>query len=133
MSSLVLDTHSAIWYLEKSTSLSKAGREAINAAAATGQTIFVSSISLIEITYLVEKSKLLERQYGLLLDRLTDPEAGWQVVPIDLEVTRKIAQISRALVPDMPDRIIAATALHLDLPLVTRDANLRNCGLKTIW
>jgi predicted nucleic acid-binding protein len=29
----------------------------------------------------------------------------------------------------MPDRIIAATALHLGVPLVTRDLNIRASGV----
>ena len=33
----------------------------------------------------------------------------------------------------MPDRIIAATALSLNLPLVTRDGDIRASGVKTIW
>ncbi|PJB74400.1 MAG: PIN domain nuclease, partial [Armatimonadetes bacterium CG_4_9_14_3_um_filter_58_7] len=35
--------------------------------------------------------------------------------------------------PDMPDRIIAATALHLGLSLVTRDSKIQGCGIPTIW
>jgi predicted nucleic acid-binding protein len=33
----------------------------------------------------------------------------------------------------MPDRIIAATALHLGLPLVTRDARIVASGINTVW
>ncbi len=33
----------------------------------------------------------------------------------------------------MPDRIIAATALHLGLPLVTRDHRIRASSVTTIW
>jgi PIN domain nuclease of toxin-antitoxin system len=34
----------------------------------------------------------------------------------------------------MPERIIAATALHLSLPLVTADQQIRSAGLVTaIW
>jgi predicted nucleic acid-binding protein len=33
----------------------------------------------------------------------------------------------------MPDRIIAATALHLDFPLVTHDQRIQTSGIKTIW
>jgi predicted nucleic acid-binding protein len=33
----------------------------------------------------------------------------------------------------MPDRIIAATAFHLGLPLVTRDAQIRSANITTIW
>ncbi len=35
--------------------------------------------------------------------------------------------------PDMPDRIIGATALHLGLPLITRDGKIRASDLRTIW
>ena len=48
-------------------------------------------------------------------------------------VWASIEQISRDAVPDMPDRIIAATAVHLGVPLITRDAKLHRAELKTIW
>ncbi|MGH7200282.1 MAG: PIN domain-containing protein [Planctomycetaceae bacterium] len=33
----------------------------------------------------------------------------------------------------MPDRMIAATALHLNLPLVTRDRRIQAANIPTIW
>lgn len=33
----------------------------------------------------------------------------------------------------LPDRVIAATALQLGLPLVTRDRRLQSAGIQTIW
>jgi predicted nucleic acid-binding protein len=55
-------------------------------------------------------------------------------VPIDLAISIAIREIDRDTVPDMPDRIIAATALHLNLPLVTRDRKIRAEGaIVTIW
>jgi predicted nucleic acid-binding protein len=55
-----------------------------------------------------------------------------------IELTRDIAEtlskISRSVVADMPDRIIAATALHLGLPLITSDSGIRKLkNIKTIW
>jgi len=45
-----------------------------------------------------------------------------------------IRQIPGETVPEMPDRIIAATALSLNLPLVTRDLKIQALtNLKTIW
>ena len=45
-----------------------------------------------------------------------------------------IREIDRATVPDMPDRIIAATALSLNLPLVTRDLKIQELtNIQTIW
>lgn len=47
------------------------------------------------------------------------------VVPVGIEVGNALTQVPRDIVPDMPDRIIAGTALHLGLPLVTRDELIR--------
>jgi predicted nucleic acid-binding protein len=44
-----------------------------------------------------------------------------------------LPNVPRDAAPDMPDRIIAATALHLGLPLVTRDRRLQAAGIQTIW
>jgi predicted nucleic acid-binding protein len=33
----------------------------------------------------------------------------------------------------MPDRIIAATALHLGLPLISRDRKIQLSSVPTIW
>ena len=38
-------------------------------------------------------------------------------------------RIPRERIPDMPDRIIGATALHLGLSLITRDGKLTASGL----
>ena len=35
--------------------------------------------------------------------------------------------------PDKADTIIAATALHLGLPLVTRDLAIQSASIETIW
>jgi len=40
-------------------------------------------------------------------------------------VTDAMAQIPRSEVPDMPDRVIAATSLHLGLPLISKDRRIR--------
>ena len=41
--------------------------------------------------------------------------------------------LTRITVPDMSDRIIAATALYLNLPLVTADHQIQASGIHTIW
>jgi predicted nucleic acid-binding protein len=41
--------------------------------------------------------------------------------------------ISRSLIPDMPDRMIAATALALGVSLVSRDQRIQSSGVPTIW
>jgi predicted nucleic acid-binding protein len=40
--------------------------------------------------------------------------------------------VNAAQIPDMPDRIIAATAVHLNVPLISRDGKIRVSGVNTI-
>ena len=64
---------------------------------------------------------------------LKDPASGMLVAPVDQDVAEAIHRVPRNVVPEMPDRIIAATALHLGLPLITRDQQIQSTGIKTIW
>jgi PIN domain nuclease of toxin-antitoxin system len=68
-----------------------------------------------------------------LRSALTDPSSGMLIAPVDASVADALPNIPRDVVPDMPDRIIAATALHLGFPLVTRDRRLQAAGIQTIW
>lgn len=84
MFSAVADTHAVIWYLYADGRLSASARDAIERAAAGGDQVAFSAITLAEIVYLA-------------------------------------------------DRIIAATALALGMPLISRDGKIRLSGVSTIW
>ena len=102
-------------------------------AAVAGDPVYVSSISIVEIVYLVEKGRLP----GIVIDRLmralSEPDSGFVIAPLDEAAALAVQRISRDIVPDMPDRIIAATALNLGFPLVTRDSDISKAGITTIW
>ena len=133
MSALVGDTHSAVWFLSQSPELSNMARLAMREATDNDEPIYVSAITLVELAYLIEKGRLEERKIQDLLAALNSPTNNFELVPIDLTITQALRKILRAEVPDVPDRIIAATALHLGLPLVTRDGKIRASTLTTIW
>jgi PIN domain nuclease of toxin-antitoxin system len=133
MSAVVADTHIVLWALLTPAKLTANAEAAIRAATEGGDPVYVSAISLIEVAYLVEKGRLYETAYTRLSDELVRPDSGLVIVAIDLPIAHTLRRIPRESVPDMPDRIIAATALHLGLPLVTRDSAIRAAGLHTIW
>jgi len=42
-------------------------------------------------------------------------------------------QVSRAEVPDMPDRMVAASAVYFGVPVISGDRRIRAASLKTVW
>jgi PIN domain nuclease of toxin-antitoxin system len=107
----VADTHAALWYLLKNPLLSATARIFIEDAARSGHDIVLSSISLAEIVYLVEKKRLPASAYYELETALADPDFVLQEAPLTGEIVKAMRRVPRENVPDMPDRIIAATGL----------------------
>jgi PIN domain nuclease of toxin-antitoxin system len=130
---VVLDTHAAIWYLSRSEQLSAAALKKIEASVQAGESVFLSAISLVELIYLSEKGRLPAGALATLVNALQAADASMVVVPLDSAVAGAVGRISRSAVPDMPDRIIAATAAHLGLPLITRDRQIQAAGINTVW
>ncbi len=131
--SAVLDTHAAIWYVFVRKRLSQDALRFIRRAVDSGKPVYVSAISIVETVYLIERGRVPFEAIQRLEAALKDPASGMLVTPVDAEVAQAVHKVARAVVPDMPDRIIAATALHLNLPLITRDARLQSAGIQTIW
>lgn len=133
MPAVVADTHAAAWYLLDSPKLSRRALEHMSAAVDAGEIVFVSSISVVELLYLYEKGRIPEGDWKKLNEGLAAEDSGVRVVPLTLGIAHDLARVPWRSVPDMPDRIIAATALHIGLPLVSRDGRIQAPGLKVIW
>ena len=133
MSALLLDTQAVVWMLFSPDKLSETARQAIDTANQNGDTLYVSALSLVELTFLVEKGRLPQIVLDTLTDELTNLQGDLVAAPVDVDVAQKVKLISRSAIPELPDRVIAATALSLDLPLVTSDLKIRSSGVSTIW
>ena len=129
----VADTHAVIWYLFADKRLSAAARTTIEEAAAGGDQIAFSSITLAEIIYLSEKGRIDPATLDRLLMAVDSEDAVLIEIPFDRHVAQALRKVERAQVPDLPDRIIAATALHLRLPLISRDGKIQLSDVDTIW
>lgn len=92
-----------------------------------------SSISLAEIVYLAESSRIPEDTLSYLLEIANIANPILAEIPFDRQVAQAMLLVERAQIPEMPDRIIAATALHMDVPLITRDRRIRSSDVETLW
>jgi len=129
----VADTHTAVWYLFNNPKLSAAARRAIDDALKDGNQVAVSAITLAEMVYLVEKGRIPSTAVSEIIRALSDPEYPLQEVPVDGTIADRMQFIPRVEVPEMPDRIIAATGLRLGVPIISRDRKIRAALLDTIW
>lgn len=133
MPNVVTDTHGLIWYLEDSLRLGPAARRAFDACDRGDIVIYVPTICLVEIVYLQEKGRISANLKAQLDAELQAGSSGLVLADLTAEVANTVTRVSRSEVPDMPDRIIAATALHLGLPLISRDGKIQLSDVSTIW
>ena len=134
MSAVVAGTHTIIWYLRSPEKLSTNAVNALDNALNNDESIFISAISIVEMNYLVEKNRIPSSSLEQLLQIIDDPLVNLLVVPLDILVAKAFTQIPRDIVPEMGDRIIAATSLYVGLPLVTKDYKIRNLSnIQTVW
>ncbi len=127
----VTDTHALIWALLGDPQLSRAARAAMTVQGT--DSVGVSAISLVEIVYLEEKKRLPAGLFTRIASAVAAPDGALVAIPVDAAVAQTLTRVSRDSIPDMPDRIIAATALHLGVPLISRDRKIQASSIKTIW
>lgn len=138
MNDLIAGTQSIIWFFHDVPKLSAAADAALDLAEQSG-TIFIATITLVEVAYLETKPNF--PYTGVLQNlfrRIADPVSPVDVLPLTTDVARAILLVPKTEVPDMPDRIISATAVAHRLPLVSSDGMIRgsatlNALVSVIW
>lgn len=134
MSRYVTDTHALYWHFTNDPRLSPAARQAFRETDAGMHQILAPSIVLIEMVYLVEKGRLDLVLVDRVFASLDIVGGSYAVAPLNRHTAQALRNIPRSVVPDMPDRIITATAYQPRLPLITRDAAIHKVGvISVIW
>jgi PIN domain nuclease of toxin-antitoxin system len=85
------------------------------------------------MVYLIEKGRIPANALTDLHAAIADPNAVLQHVPLDENVVMKMREVSRQDIPDLPDRVIAATAQLRGVPVLSRDSRIRTSTVQTIW
>jgi PIN domain nuclease of toxin-antitoxin system len=129
----VMDTHALLWWAKESSKLSKKARQAVKVAAKRRELV-ISAFSFYEIARLERRGRFAFKipisewfNYLRALKELT-------IQPVTDEIAERAGGLGEALPGDPADRLIAATALVLDVPLITADTKLHTVPrLTTIW
>jgi PIN domain nuclease of toxin-antitoxin system len=129
----VADTHAIIWYVFGDPRLSMDMRSLIEQATLAGDQIAFSSITLAEIVYLSERDRIPSTTFSDLIRLVESGRSVWVEIPFDRSIAHTMQRVSRAEIPELADRMIAATALHLGVPVITRDHKIEASNIATIW
>ncbi|HEV2646189.1 MAG TPA: type II toxin-antitoxin system VapC family toxin [Acidobacteriaceae bacterium] len=126
---VLLDTHTLVWAVLSPPKLSKAAAYVV---ADPTIEIFVSAASAWEIATKVRLGKFPEAIpfEGRFLD--TVAEAGYTLLSIEPETALRAGRLI-ADHGDPFDRIIAAQALALDIPVISKDQQLDQFNIRRIW
>ena len=133
MIAAVADTHAALWYLFGDPRLSAPASNFIDRAASDQRKVVLSVISLAEILYLIEKDRLPLSAYEDLRKALGVVDYVIDEAPLTTGIVEAMRKVPRAEVRDMPDRIVAATAVYFGVPVISRDGRIRASNVQTVW
>lgn len=125
----VTDTMGLVLRIEK-RKLSSTARNIFDAAEAGTAAIYVPGMVFAEMLYLSEK-----RRIGLSLQDIADflkRFPNYKEFPTSFAVIQSTAAIDD--IPELHDRLIAATARLLNVPLITNDPIIQaSTFLHTVW
>ena len=128
---ILLDTCAVIWDALDCGQLSPAASAAIER---NDGDLMICDISIWEIAMLIEKGRLQVAAPAAEFIRLAMSARNYYVQEITPEIAELSARLGSELSADPADRLIGATSILLNAPLVTADERLRSAGvIRTIW
>jgi PIN domain nuclease of toxin-antitoxin system len=129
---VVADTHALVWYLADSQKLSRVAADALGAAEAD-EGILVSAATLIDLWYVVHRATTdLTADHVSAVEDVLREVNNVHLVEIDAHVVACFGETDG--LRDPWDRLIVATALSYEAPLVTRDRAVMSLGaVPVIW
>jgi PIN domain nuclease of toxin-antitoxin system len=129
----VTDSHALIWYATKrKRKLGSKARRVFERADTGGAAVYVPSIVLVEVAEASHRGVVRFRSSfaGWCSQLLSSPH----FIAVDLGVDVVMKADELYAIPERGDRLIAATAAVLGLPLMTRDPEIAGAaGVELLW
>ncbi len=127
MDSFVTDTQALVKFMMGKKVINDRSHQAYQSADKGESTIIVPAIVLMEVLYLFEKNRI---DVGLLQTEELFKSQNYQFEPLSFDILKTAVEIDD--IPELHDRLIAATARYLDLPLITNDPEIRTSRYVTV-
>lgn len=130
----VLDTHALIWWLAgRMRSLGRAARAFVERVDTGEAVAHVPALVLVELSEAIRRGSFaLNEPFDVFVQRLENTPSRYRVEPLDAAIVARAHALHD--IPERGDRLIAATAQHLGLPLFTRDPHIaRVVGRDVLW
>ncbi len=125
---ILIDTHILIWLALAPNKLSANAQQAITQ---TGL-LLLADISLWEVAMLVQKRRVQIGTDSESFLKLMIQAYNVQIRSITPQIAKTAVTLPNSINKDPADRLIVATALAKNIPLVTADQNLQATNLITI-
>ena len=129
----VLDTHALIWIGEGQRRLGRAARRLVARVDAGLARLVVPTVAIVEVSEGLWRGRIkIEAGFNAWLDELIAANDRYEIVDLNVAIVRRASELFA--IPERGDRLIAATARELDLPLITRDpAIAKVAGVDVLW
>jgi PIN domain nuclease of toxin-antitoxin system len=125
---MLLDTHIALWLDSGNDRLRPSTRTLIDNCWQTGGTIFLSPVTTWEISLLVDTGRIeLDVPVDAWVQRFLD-RPGIEGAPLTHRAAARSYQLHHLEHRDPADRLLIATAIELECPLVTYDERITQFG-----
>jgi len=130
MAAYMTDTHSLLWAFRYPRKLGENARQAFEEIAAGESKLLIPVIVLAELIFTIE-NKPIQADFDEILKAI-NASPNIEFLDLDLLSTLKLRELTQ--IKEMHDRMIVASAIKYQVPLITRDENITNSGLiKVIW
>ena len=113
---MVTDTHSIVWYFTNDPLLSERALAAFEETTKDGL-IIIPAVVLAEMMFISKKGKIALNFEETL--KIIEEYDNIEVAPLDIEILKVANKVEADL--EMHDRLIVATALYYNAPLITKD------------
>ncbi len=131
----ILDTHALVWYLEGNPKL---GEQAKITMGAADSLMVLPLIAVAEVAFLIERGRIgIPSVSDLFKDIFEDKRI--EIFPLTWDVFERSLTDEGLQIPELHDRFIVSTGLHLQdlgdtVEIITRDQAITDAGvLSVIW